>query len=100
MTDRETFYKTWNAGFEDEAEREQSQRLAEARQQIAHQGGSCPTWDELTDHEQEMGVLAARNYLRALTRAGYAIVPAADEAAVRVAATPASNGLSKDDDHA
>ena len=55
--------------YADETEREQSRRLAEARQQIAHEG-ACPAWDELTDDERNISMVEARNYLRAAKRCG------------------------------
>lgn len=56
----------WDSGYADDTERELSQQLAEARQALAHKGGSwLPTWDQLTDHERDMSMLDARNYLRA-----------------------------------
>jgi|SRR5882757_887110 len=43
-------------------------QLAEARQQLSHEGVYNPTWAELGAHDQEMGALAAGSYLRALAR--------------------------------
>jgi hypothetical protein len=43
-----------------------AQQLAEARQELSHRGVHNPRWSELTEHEQEMGALAAGSYLRAL----------------------------------
>lgn len=60
----------WDPGYTDETERDQSRRLAEARQQLAHEVGYLPTWGELTDHEREVAMLDARNYLRAARRCG------------------------------
>jgi hypothetical protein len=56
--------------YADQAERDGSLRLAEARQQIAHEGVIAPTWAELTDYEREMATLEARSWLRAAARAG------------------------------
>lgn len=42
--------------------------LAEARQQLAHDGSHLPTWAELTDHDREVAALSAGGWLRALTR--------------------------------
>lgn len=44
--------------------------LAIARQQLAHEGVLAPTWDELTDEEQESSLPSARSYLWAAIRAG------------------------------
>jgi hypothetical protein len=60
----------WDPGYTDETERDQARRLAEARQQLAHEGCHLPTWGELTDHERELAMLDARNYLRAARRCG------------------------------
>ena len=59
------------ATYVDETEREQSQRLAEARYHLAHMhDGMPPAWDGLSDDEQEASTLEARNYLRAARHAG------------------------------
>lgn len=46
--------------------------LAEARQALAHDSAFnidfIPPWDQLSEHEQRIAVLDARNYLRALGR--------------------------------
>jgi len=48
--------------------------LAKARQQMAHENpfnaGFCPPWDELSEQEQRLDLLDARNYLRAALKAG------------------------------
>lgn len=44
--------------------------LAQARQQISHEGVLNPTWDELTPAEQEGALPYARSYLYAAIRAG------------------------------
>lgn len=56
--------------YESQGERERTLRLAEARQQIAHEGNRNPTWQELTDDERGTSELSARNWLRAAKRAG------------------------------
>ena len=56
--------------YTSQGERDRSQRLAEARQQLAHEGRFLPTWQELTDYERTMSELEARNWLRAADRAG------------------------------
>jgi len=59
-----------------EASPEKSEQLARARQAIASKGlvsnglPSAPEWDELTEHERAMSVLAARNWLIAAHLAG------------------------------
>lgn len=62
----------WDTGYTDETEHDQSRRLAEARQQLAHEGSHYfpPAWRELTDHERGLAMLDARNYLRAARRCG------------------------------
>jgi hypothetical protein len=53
------------------AERDRSRRLAEARQEIAHESASfLPPWEELTEAERERSALEARNWLRAAVCAG------------------------------
>jgi hypothetical protein len=46
--------------------------LAQERQRLAHDSAFnidfIPPWDQLSEHEQHMAVLDARNYLRALGR--------------------------------
>jgi hypothetical protein len=44
--------------------------LARARQQLAHDYTHLPTWDELTDEEQNAGLPDARNYLQSAINAG------------------------------
>ncbi len=56
--------------YTSQGERDRTLRLAEARQQIAHEGNGNPTWQELTDDERGTSELAARNWLRAAERAG------------------------------
>lgn len=69
--------------YRSQGERERTLRLAEARQQIAHEGSALPTWQELTDDERGTTELSARNWLRAAERAG---LIAEYDAAVGVAA--------------
>jgi hypothetical protein len=67
--------------------------LAKARQQMAHDNPFnvvCPPWDGLTEQEQHLSLLDARNYLRAALKAGLVpaavsagLAPATDRAAVR-----------------
>lgn len=45
-------------------------RLARARQQLAHDGVSAPTWDHVDDQEQQLATLEAKAYLKAAHRAG------------------------------
>lgn len=56
--------------FANPAEEADSIALAIARQQMAHEVSPVPTWDELNGAEQWGATLDARNYLRALDRAG------------------------------
>jgi hypothetical protein len=44
--------------------------LAKARQQLAHEGALCPTWEELTDKKREDSLPDARNYLESAINAG------------------------------
>jgi hypothetical protein len=45
-----------------------ARHLAEARQQLAHEGtGYCPPWNGLTPDEQQVSITDAGNYLRALS---------------------------------
>jgi hypothetical protein len=62
-------------------ERERSLRLAQARQQIAHDGCFLPSWAELTDAEQEIAAVEARNWLRAAVNACLVTVAAGREPA-------------------
>jgi hypothetical protein len=55
--------------YTSQGERDRSLRLAEARQQLAHEGSFLPTWQELTDDERAMSEVEARNWLRAAARA-------------------------------
>lgn len=56
--------------YRSQGERDRTLRLAEARQQIAHEGNGNPTWQELTEDERGTSELSARNWLRAAERAG------------------------------
>jgi hypothetical protein len=56
--------------YASQGERERTLRLAEARQQIAHEGNGNPAWQELTEDERGTSELSARNWLRAAQRAG------------------------------
>lgn len=70
MTDTPTYF-TERVTFTDHAEEADAITLAQARVQIATEGGlPYPTWKELTDHERTRAVLDARNYLRAAHHAG------------------------------
>lgn len=51
-------------------ERDQSLRLAQARQRIAERTGYIPSWDELDEDDQETAALEARNWLRAAVECG------------------------------
>lgn len=64
--------------YTSQGERDRSLRLAEARQQLAHEGAFLPTWQELTDAERIDSELEARNWLRAADRAGL-LAPAGDD---------------------
>jgi hypothetical protein len=44
--------------------------LAKARQQLAHEGALCPTWEKLTDKKREDSLSDARNYLESAINAG------------------------------
>jgi hypothetical protein len=58
-------------GYASQRERDQSVRLAQARQEIAHhRTGYIPAWDELGRAEQEDAALEARNWLRAAVLCG------------------------------
>ncbi|EFL19907.1 hypothetical protein [Streptomyces sp. C] len=48
--------------------------LARARQQLAHDAGHLPTWEELTDQERADALPDARNYLEAAINAD--LIPA------------------------
>lgn len=56
--------------YRSQGERDRTLRLAEARQQLAHDGNGNPTWQELTDDERGTSELSARNWLRAAEIAG------------------------------
>src|SRR5690348_617935 len=57
-------------GYASQGERDQSVRLAQARQEIAHRTGYIPAWDELGQAGQEDATLEARNWLRAAVLCG------------------------------
>ncbi|WP_433358710.1 hypothetical protein [Streptosporangium sp. CA-115845] len=56
--------------YADDAEREHAERLAAARQQLAHEGVLNPSWEELTDDERAGAMVEAVHYLRAGRRVG------------------------------
>ncbi|GAA3114043.1 hypothetical protein [Streptosporangium carneum] len=56
--------------YADDAERQHAEKLAAARQQLAHEKGLLPTWEELTDEEREQSTVEAAGWLRAGRRAG------------------------------
>ncbi|MFF5207514.1 hypothetical protein [Streptosporangium sp. NPDC000396] len=56
--------------YADDVEREHAERLAVARQQLAHEGALHPAWEELTEEEREGATVEAVWYLRAGRRAG------------------------------
>jgi len=56
--------------YASQRERDQSLRLAQARQRIAERTGYIPPWDELDGNDQETAVLEARNWLRAAVECG------------------------------
>jgi len=56
--------------YTSQAEHDRTLRLAEARQQLAHEGSFLPTWQELTDDERATSQVAACWWLRAADRAG------------------------------
>jgi hypothetical protein len=58
--------------YASQCERDRSSRLAEARQQLAHEGALLPAWAELSEAEREDAAIEARNWLRAAIRAGIA----------------------------
>ena len=58
--------------YASQCERDRSLRLAEARQQIAHQNAFLPAWAELTEAEREDSAVAACWWLRAAIRASIA----------------------------
>lgn len=53
------------AEYASQREREQSVRLAQARQWIAERTGYIPAWTELGEGDRETAALEARNWLRA-----------------------------------
>jgi hypothetical protein len=59
--------------YRSQRQRDQPLRLAEARQQLAHEGTFLPAWSELTPGEQETSAIEARNYMNAIDRAGLAV---------------------------
>jgi hypothetical protein len=56
--------------YASQRERDRSLRLAEARHAIAAEGVPCPPWAGLSDAERELAATEARNWLRAVGRAG------------------------------
>ena len=58
--------------YASQSERDRSLRLAEARQDIAHESGYIPAWAELAEGDREISALEARNWLRAAVRCGIA----------------------------
>ena len=56
--------------YASQRERDQSLRLAQARQRIAERAGYIPGWDELGTEDQETAALEARNWLRAAVECG------------------------------
>lgn len=78
MTDTPTYF-TERVAFTDPAEEADAITLAQARVQMAAEGGlPYPSWKELTDHERTNAVLDARNWLRAARNAGL-LQPRSDE---------------------
>jgi hypothetical protein len=55
-----------------------AERLARARHRLAADSpfNPVPPWEHLTDHERELSILDATNYLKALDDAGYELLPA------------------------
>jgi hypothetical protein len=55
-----------------------AERLARARHRLAADSpfNPVPPWEHLTDHERELSILDAANYLKALDDAGYEVLPA------------------------
>src|SRR6266516_2913774 len=58
--------------YASQCERDRSLRLAEARQQIAHENAFLPAWAELSEAEREDAAAAACWWLRAAIRASIA----------------------------
>ena len=56
--------------YANQRERDQSVRLAQARQWIAERTGYIPAWDELGEDDRETAALEARNWLRAAVECG------------------------------
>lgn len=56
--------------YASQRERDQSARLARARQHQADATGYIPSWEELSDDDRETAILEARNWLRAAAAAG------------------------------
>ena len=56
--------------YASQRERDQSVRLAQARQRIAECTGYIPGWAELGEEDQETAILEARNWLRAAVECG------------------------------
>ncbi|MEV8635712.1 hypothetical protein AB0395_29035 [Streptosporangium sp. NPDC051023] len=70
--------------YADDAEREHAEKLAAARQQLAHEEMLLPTWEELADEEREKAMVEAARYLRAGRRAGLYDVDRAQPVTTRV----------------
>lgn len=58
------------AEYASRRERDQSLRLAQARQQVAERTGYIPAWSELGEGDREVATLEARNWLRAAIGCG------------------------------
>ena len=58
--------------YADQCERDQSIKLAQARQRLAERTGYIPAWDELGEGDRETAALEARNWLRAAIECGLA----------------------------
>jgi len=56
--------------YASQRERDQSVKLAQARQRIAERTGYIPAWGELGEDDQEKAALEARNWLRAAVECG------------------------------
>jgi hypothetical protein len=89
----ETPETTWKGPWSYTGTREDAEKLAIARQRMASESPLtiCPRWDELTEHEREMSVLEAANWLTAMRQAGMlpaeAVRPASMEQLVAAPAT-------------
>lgn len=51
-----------------------AEKVAQARQQMAHDGCLLPSWDDLTPHEQKIATIEAGNWLKAVGGAGLTVV--------------------------